>query len=52
MEVHTDEDWLGSVVDQRSTSAYCAFPGGNLITWRSKKQVVVYRSITETELGL
>lgn len=49
LEVYTDADWAGWVVDRRSTSAYCTFLGGNLITWRSKKQVVVAMSITKTE---
>ncbi|XP_048235710.1 uncharacterized protein LOC125371219 [Ricinus communis] len=30
-------DWAGSPNDRRSTSGYCAFMGGNLVTWRSKK---------------
>ena len=38
VEVYTDADWAGSVIDRRSTSGYCTFVGGNLVTWRSKKQ--------------
>ncbi|RDY05095.1 Copia protein, partial [Mucuna pruriens] len=40
MEIYTDADYAGSVVDRRSTSRYCMFLGGNLVTWRSKKQNV------------
>lgn len=36
-------------VDRRSTSGYCSFVGGNLVTWRSKKQNVVARSSAEAE---
>ncbi|XP_019055514.1 PREDICTED: uncharacterized protein LOC109115705 [Nelumbo nucifera] len=34
VEVYTDADWVGSVDDKKSTSGYCAFVGGNLVTWR------------------
>ncbi|RDY02144.1 hypothetical protein CR513_14444, partial [Mucuna pruriens] len=49
MEIYTDVDYAGSVVDRRSTSRYCMFLGGNLVTWRSKKQNVVARSSAEAE---
>ncbi|KAH9716025.1 protein kinase domain-containing protein [Citrus sinensis] len=49
VEVFTDADWAGSISDRRSTSGYCTFLWGNLITWRSKKQNVVARSSTEAE---
>ncbi|KAH9689179.1 retrovirus-related pol polyprotein from transposon RE1 [Citrus sinensis] len=49
IEVYTDTDWVGSVSDRRSTSGYFTFVGGNLVTWRSKKQHVVARSSAEAE---
>ena len=49
VEVYTDADWAGSVTDRRSTSGYCAFVSGNLVTWRSKKQGVVARSSAKAE---
>ena len=32
IEAHTDADWAGSIIDRRSTSGWCAFVGGNLVT--------------------
>lgn len=49
IEAYTDTDYAGSIVDRRSTSGYCTSLGGNLVTWRSKKQSVVARSSAEAE---
>ena len=49
IEAYTDADWAGSITDRRSTSGYYSFVGGNLVTWRSKKQNVVARSSAEAE---
>ncbi|WJZ95425.1 hypothetical protein VitviT2T_014198 [Vitis vinifera] len=49
IEVYTDADWVGAVDDRRSTSGYFTFVGGNLVTWKSKKQNVVARSSAEAE---
>ncbi|RDY13891.1 Hydroquinone glucosyltransferase, partial [Mucuna pruriens] len=38
---YIDADWAGSVIDRRSTWGYFTFVGGNLVTWRRKKQKVV-----------
>lgn len=35
--------------DRWSTSDYCTFLTGNLVTWRSKKQTVVARSNAKVE---
>ena len=49
IECFSDTDWVGSKEDKRSTSRYCVFFGGNLISWKCKKQSVVLRSSAESE---
>lgn len=46
---YSDADWVGSTYDRRSTTGYCTFIGGNLVTWRSKKQTTIARSSAEAE---
>ncbi|GKD83967.1 putative RNA-directed DNA polymerase [Tanacetum coccineum] len=46
---YTDAYWAGDRTDGKSTSGYFTFIGGNLVTWRSKKQKVVARSSAEAE---
>ena len=49
IEGYTDADWAGNPVDRRSTSGYFTLVGGNLVTWKSKKQKVVALSSVEVE---
>ncbi|RVW69008.1 Retrovirus-related Pol polyprotein from transposon RE2 [Vitis vinifera] len=49
LEGFSDADWACNVDDRRSTTGYCVFLGGNLVTWSSCKQQVVARSRTESE---
>ena len=46
---YCDADWGGSPANKGSTSRYCVFIGGNLISWKSKNQDVVDRSSAEAK---
>ncbi|CAN6727389.1 unnamed protein product [Malus baccata var. baccata] len=46
---YCDADWAGNAIDRKSTTGYCTFVGGNLVTWKSKKQTVIARSSAEAE---
>lgn len=47
-ECFVDVDWVGCKTNKQSTTGYCVFLGGNLVSWRSKKQGVVSQSSTES----
>ena len=49
LEAFTDADYTGFTPDKLSTSGYCTFVGGNLVTWRSKKQSVMAKPSVEME---
>ncbi|XP_071695346.1 secreted RxLR effector protein 161-like [Rutidosis leptorrhynchoides] len=48
-QIFTDASYGGEKGDKKSTSGYFALVGGNLVTWKSKKQKVVARSSAEAE---
>lgn len=45
----TDIDYVGSVEDRRSTSGYVFMLSGAVVTWSSRKQLIVTLSTTESE---
>nr|XP_017191703.2 uncharacterized protein LOC108174764 [Malus domestica] len=46
---YTYADWAGNAIDKKSTTGYCTFIGGNLVTWKSKKQQVIAHSSAKAE---
>jgi len=42
-------DWAGCVDSRRSISGQCFFIGHSLISWRTKKQIIVSRSSSEAK---
>jgi hypothetical protein len=44
---YLDAYWEDDVNDRMSILGYCVLIGGNLISWKSKKQIIVPRSSTE-----
>ncbi|CAN6695276.1 unnamed protein product [Malus baccata var. baccata] len=46
---YIDADWEGNALDRKSITGFCTFVGGNLVTWKNKKQSVVVRSSAEAE---
>ncbi|KAI3693812.1 hypothetical protein L1987_76764 [Smallanthus sonchifolius] len=49
LTAYSDADWGGCPDSRRSTSGYCVYMGGNLISWSSKRQPTISRSSAEAE---
>ncbi len=53
LQVHgyADDDWVGNVLDRRSTNGFMFSFGSGVVSWSSKKQPIVALSSTEVEYG-
>jgi hypothetical protein len=47
--VYTNANWVGCPDSRRSTSGYAVFLRDNLVSWFTKRQTVISRSIAEAE---
>ncbi|GKD35503.1 putative ribonuclease H-like domain-containing protein, partial [Tanacetum coccineum] len=49
LEVFSDSDYAGAIIDRKSTTGGCQFLGKRLISWQCKKQTIVANSTTKAE---
>lgn len=49
LNAFADEDWATCKETRRSITCFCVYLGSSLLSWKSKKQVVVSRSSIEAE---
>ena len=49
IEAYSDAGYTKDKGDQKSTTGYCTYVGGNLVTWRSRKQTIISCLSAEAE---
>lgn len=50
--VFSDDEWAGDSINKLSITFNCFFLKDSLLSWRSKKQTVVSRSSSNTEVSI
>jgi hypothetical protein len=50
VSAYCDADWGGDLDDRKSTTGFCVFINGNIVSWATKKQPTVALSSAEAEL--
>jgi hypothetical protein len=46
---YSDSDWVGNILDRKSTSAYCFNIGSSMVSWSNRKKSCVALSMVEVE---
>nr|GEV99290.1 ribonuclease H-like domain-containing protein [Tanacetum cinerariifolium] len=49
LHAYSDADWAKCLKTRKSISGFCLYLCNNLVSWKSKKQVTISRSSTESE---
>nr|GEU99413.1 ribonuclease H-like domain-containing protein [Tanacetum cinerariifolium] len=47
LSAFSDADWAKCVITRKSVTCYCVFLNNSLISWKSKKQNILFKSSTE-----
>ena len=49
LDIYISADHIGNILDKHLTFGHCLYVWGNLVTWRSKKQLVILQSCVKFE---